>query len=228
MKKIMILLMALVMTLCLATSAFAAGAFIESPSSVSAPVLVEYEAKDPSCGALLFLCSYANRAILADDELAALEAAYASIAGASDLGTLGNDVSDLAKTLSITSSQLAVSDLFSLTMSGCENHAEHGAIAATIQPRVLDNFAGLMYFDGEKWHLVEDCQVSADGTKLIFDATDMGPYAILAHDGTAVLPGSGFNVLWIVAIAVAVAAGGFFFIIFFKKKKKDEEEEEVA
>ena len=226
MKKIMILLTVAVMILCLTTSVFAAGGFTESPSSVSAPVLVEYEAKDPSCGASLFLCAYANRAILADDERAVLEAAYASIAGASDLGGLNAGIGDVAKALRITSAQLAVSDLFALTMSGCETHDAHGEIAVIIQPRVLENFAGLMYFDGAKWHLVEECEVSADGTKLIFDAVEMGPYAILVHDGSGVVPGAdGVNWLLAAAIAAAVAVGfTFFFIILFKKKKKDDEE----
>lgn len=230
MKKILTVLMVCLMLVSLSVPALAApGAFVASPSNNAAPVLVETERTDKACTAYVSLYAYADRESLSDDLCAQLEQAYASVAGCQDLGTLNSAIAALAETLSITSAQLAVSDLFVLTVTDCDAHEEHDAIMVTVKPHVLDNYAGVMYFDGSSWSLVERSEVSEDGLQLTFEVKAPGSYAILVHDGSAVLPepDENGNILLIIAIVAAIAAAGFFIIILLFKKKKEEEEEET-
>ncbi|MBO5111531.1 MAG: hypothetical protein J6D21_12560 [Clostridia bacterium] len=219
MKKILTCVFAILMMAALTVTVFAdPGSFVSSPSGISAPELVEYENSDKDCTAKIVICSYANRDSLSADRKAALEAAYNSIVNADDLSGLTSEIEKLAKKLQIETGVLAVSDLFDISYADCEAHEEHGTFTITLKPHMLDNFAGLLHYKNSQWVLVEHAEVSEDGVHLTFEEDELSPFAIVVHDGTAVLDEDGFP-WWLLILVVVVVGGAVTFVVYDKKKK---------
>lgn len=228
MKKIlafsMVLLLALLMTVAVTADP---GAFISSPSGNSAPTLIDFSNESDACTAEIKICAYSDRDTLDDAARAKLEEAYASIVGTTDLGSLNSALKDLAEKLQISSDQLAVSDLFDISYVDCDAHTDHGEFTITLKPTVLENYACLLHYNGSAWELVEYSEVSEDGAHLTFVTDDLSPFAIVVHDGTAVLPvdddGNQTAVIVLGAVAVlgaaATVASTVMVRIFYKKRK---------
>ena len=218
MKKILMVALVVMLMIITATSSFAAGAFVASPSGIDAPKLISATNGDLDCTAELILQSYSARDSFDAADKAKMEAAYNSIKGTSDLSTLNADLVDIAKKYDVTADKLVVSDLFNVTYTKCNDHSAHGAFTITVKPQTLDNYVAVMHFNGTEWEVVESEVV--DGY-LTFVADDFSPYAIVAHDGSGKAPLSpavagGISGTVIAVIAVAAVVVGYFVI---KKKK---------
>ena len=229
MKRILIALFVVATALILTLQTFAAsGVFVSSPSGKAAPELIEGVNEDSECVAEVEICAYSDRDALSEADKSKLEAAYKSIVNADDLADLNEKLGELANTLQISSDKLAVSDLFNVGYSDCASHNDHGKFSVKIKPVVIDNFACLMYYDGSAWVVVENVVVDEDEATITFDMSDPAPYAIVVHDGSAVIPDDGGSI-GVVAVVVAsffafgiVAAAIVFFIIYKMSKKKVE------
>lgn len=226
MKKILTVVLALLLLSGLTVSAIAAaapanGAFVSSPSQKLAPVLVKAENASEECEAEVVITSYANRATLGEAGAAALEAAYADIAAASDLGTLDPAIAALAKELGIPSTDLAVSDLFDISYSDCDTHEDHDAFTITIRPTTAENACGILHYVNGDWELLS-CDVK--NGEITFVTDDLSPFAIAVHNG---LPeGSNVGLIIGICVAVAVVAAAVVVVVILLKKKKNDDNEE--
>ena len=154
MKKLLSVCLVLAMMICLGVTAFAEGAFVNSPSLNPAP---EVEGSTE-----VVVTPYTDRNKLSDAELKALEAAYNSINSTENL-------SDLNKALN--GKNLGVSDLFNLSSTSSK------AQAITLKADTLKNFVALMVYVNGEWKIVEGAKVQ--NGKLMFTAKDFGPYAVV-------------------------------------------------
>ena len=229
MKKLFaIALVTLTILLMVVPVAAEPGSFVSSPSGKAAPELVEVTCASEDCTAMLSICAYSDRDTLDAAAQAQLEAAYASITGTTDLGTLNEGIKALAEQIQITSDKLAVSDLFDISYTNCDSHDEHGEFTITLNPSMLENYACLLRYNGSSWELVEFSEVSEDGEHLTFVTADLSPFAIVVHDGTAVIPtdesGAG-KVAVIVGASVggtALTGSGIFVLLYYLRRKKRE------
>ena len=225
MKKICAVIIAVVMMQLLAVLAFANGAFVSSPSATDAPGFTQLSPGSDDCAVTVDICAYGDRSELENKMLAAMMTdAYEKIADSEDLGALGEEIKKLADRLNVNSDVLVASELFALYSTDCDGHGSHGNVKIALEPTLLDNFAGLLKYNGVEWELVE-CEI--DGEVLLFDFNEDAVYTVLLHDGTA----SEENALATVILVIAglfVILIIFLLIIFFIKKKKDDEDDEVS
>ena len=82
-----------------------------------------------------------------------MENAYKSISETSDLTVLNDDLAELVKDLSILGTDLAVSDLFDISMSDCDDHDLHGSFKLKLKAQTLENFVGLLHCENGVWEL---------------------------------------------------------------------------
>ena len=181
MKKFMMLCMVVLMmvSLCIPAAAVA-GSFVTSPSANQAPELIS--AENEKCDAEIVITAYANRAQLPDDKRQALENAYADIVGTEDLSTLNKDITKIANKTGVYVSELAVSDLFDVSMTDCGNHGDHGAFDIVLSAETLHNFVCLLQYHNGEWSVVENAEISKDGY-LMFSQDEVSPLAIVTYTG---------------------------------------------
>lgn len=227
MKKVFTLCLTLIMVMTMSITAFAApGAFVESPSGNAAPQLISFSNLNANCTADLTVTSYADRNSLSESDRQKFENAYSTIANTEDLSNLNSGLSKIASDLNVSTSALAVSDLFNVSYSDCDTHDEHGAFTIKLKAETLKNFAALMRYDGSKWVIVEGAKVSADGLYLTFSSEELGPFAIVVNTASSSVvtdsPQTGDSFPWIYIVAIAVSAIGLVVVavIFVKSKKK--------
>ena len=223
MKKICAVVIAVVVMQMLSVFAFASGAFVSSPSATDAPGFTQLTPGDDGCAVIVDICAYGDRSELEDKLLEAMMTdAYEKIAESDDLGALGKEVEKLAGRLNVDTDVLAASELFALYYTDCDDHNTHSRVKVAVEPTLLENFAGLLKYNGAGWELV-DCEV--DDEVLVFDFDGDAVYTVILHDGTASSENPLANVILIIA-GIFVLLIIFLLIIFFIKRKKDEEEEE--
>lgn len=211
MKKIVISLLALVLAVSMPLTAFAAGAFLNSPSANAPTQLVDYEFTD-GCEAKIILTPYSERHKLSDEDRERLEDAYDSIAGTKNLGDLVEALKEAAEKAGIDPSKLAVSDLFNLDYEGCDDHDDH-SYTIKLKPELLKNFFKVMcYIDG-KWVVIENATV--DGEYLTIKGNYYGPMAIVVEtSGTQ----TGDSFPWIYMVLMVVSAAGLVVVSVLYKK----------
>ena len=223
MKKISAVVIAVIVMQLLSVFAFADSSFVSSPSGVSAPVLTQISKETESCTAEVKVYAYGERSKIEDKVFAAMMTdAYEKIAGSEDLADLGEDVAKLADKINVESEVLVASELFALIAESCDGHEPHGSIKVAVEPTIVENFAGLLKYNGVEWEIVE-CK--KDNGALVFDFEEDAVYSILLHDGTASSTSS-------LAVTISIISGGVvalvvvLLVVFFIKKKKDETEAE--
>ena len=113
---------------------FAAGGFVSSPSANQAPTVVKGENSNKNCNGTVVVTSYANRATLDTAARTVFEQATASIKGSADLTKLNNSLSKIASDNKINSANLAVSDIFNISVSNHAGHENHGNFVCNIHP----------------------------------------------------------------------------------------------
>lgn len=208
MKKMMVVLMAVLLVLTMTVSVFAAGNFVSSPSVQVGPTMVDYVFVG-DCSGELVLTPYSNRNTLDADTLAQFEAAYNQIKDSKDLTKLFPGVK-----IPEGKAGVAVSDLFYLDYAGCDDHGDHNPFTATIKPEIIDNIAGVYALVNGEWVAVE---YKVDGENLVITSEHYGPYAVVVNtDG---VPGTGDSFPWGYLVAMVVSAVGLVIIAFAFKKK---------
>lgn len=235
MKKIITLCLALVIAVSTSFTAFAVnGNFVDSPSNNQAPVLVEGKNEDEECEAELVITPYAERDTLPDVLRETLEDALNIIVDTPDIAVLNEDIVNTAKKYGLKTQDLAVSDMFDIHMTGCDDHDLHGHFDVTLKADTLENFVCLLHYHGDFWHIVEGAEVTHDGTHLEFDAMEFSPFAIVVNtaadeesaddtvvadgDATDLPEGNGNHLLCFIIIIILVILD--IILIIAKKDKK--------
>ena len=211
MKKIAITLLALTLAVCMPLTAFAAGAFLSSPSNTTTE-LVDYDFTD-GCGATLIVTPYGERDTLDEDSRKTLEEAYGQIAGNKNLGDLSDDLKALAEKLGLDVTNLAVSDLFNIGYEGCDDHTDH-SYTVKLKPEILKNFVTVMQYVDGKWIVVENAK--AEGGYLTMSSKYYGPVAIVVEKGNTA---TGDSFPWIYLVLMVVSAAGLVTVSVLYKKK---------
>jgi flagellar basal body-associated protein FliL len=229
MKKVLIVCMVLVMLASTSIAVFAAsGAFVESPSKNPAPELVEGKNTSEDCAAQIIIAAYGDRDELTAEQRQKLEAAYAMIIGTQDLSTLNGALKTLAEQRGVSASDLAVSDLFDISATECDGHADHGHFDITLKADTLKNFVALLHYYNGEWRLVENAEVTNNGEHLEFDEDEFSPFAIVVSTADIVVPPEpANNCLWIILlilllVIILVALAIWY---FYRRSKKAAEEE---
>ena len=231
MKKVLVILMALVMMATMCVSVFAApGAFVNSPSKNPAPILVEGKNETEACNGMVVVTAYGDRNDLTAEQRQKLEEAYAMIVGAENLTTLNAGLATIAQKLGVNTTDLAVSDLFDISAAECDgNHADHGQFDITLKAETLNNFVALLHYYNGEWRVIENAEITNNGEHLEFTEKEFSPFAIVVS--TADIepqpqPEPG-NAGWIIAIValIVIAAAAILLLLFFRNKKKEEEQE---
>ena len=206
MKKLLAIGLIIMIAMTFSVTVFAdPGAFVNSPSYNGAPVLVDYETPE-DCDAVVTITSYANRHTLPDDTRLMIEQAYSDIASGTDLTKLNNKLAELAENLGISVEDLAVSELFDLSMTGCDHHDGHD-LDIVIQPITLGNFVSLLHYNGTEWELIENAEVHENGFHLTFSIDDFSPFAIVVNTGDAPAPvEEEGNDLWVHAVIIGTSS----------------------
>ena len=189
MKKVLAVLVALMMVFSFTVSTMAAE-FVQSPSNNMAPELMEGECGISGCEGGFIIVPYGERATLSDEDCGAFEGAYSSISNADDLTDLNDQLEKLVNDHGINSEDLSVSDLFFVDTDE-HTHDGNGNYSIKLKAETLDNFVGLLRFDGEKWHWVDGAAV--DGGMLMFNTKEAGSFAIVVDKGADKKPSEDKN-----------------------------------
>ncbi len=214
MKKILVLCLAVIMLFSVSITTLAAGAFVSSPSGNDAPILEDFENESEDCDAIINVNSYADRDKLSPEARQKLEKAYEQISSTDDI----TDLIDELKELGIDPEDLGVSDLFDISSTHCGEHDEHGNFTITLKPENLENFAALVYFDGQNWKVIDGAKVTGNGTKLTFKLSEFGPYAIITNKN-ALSPSTSnnFDSTVVIALMGVVVLSGLTLIVSKRK-----------
>lgn len=224
MKKVLAICLTMVMVASMSITALAKGGFVSSPSGNPAPTVEAFKPSNPDCKAGLDITSYSERGDMSEELRTNLEKAYNDIANTDDLTKLNADLAKLAKDKNIDGTKLAVSDLFYLHETGCDNHSGHNGFEVTLGADTLNNFVGLLHMNKNgEWELVSGATVVNDGKSLKFSVDSFSPFAIVVDtsfngsDG----PQTGNNsMIYIYVILMAVSAVALAVILIRNKKKK--------
>ena len=219
MKKVFVVILSVMMVASLSLTSFAAS-FVSSPSGNPAPTLVSFEFESKDCDAELVITPYSKRDTLTAAGKAAIEAAYNEVKSADNVAALNADLAALAKSKDIGAKNLAVSDLFDVSYTGCNDHGTHGKVTIKLKAETLENFVGLLHYNNGKWELISNAK--AEGDTLTFSVDSLSPFAIVVdanRDSTATDDNSGIYLLTAVA-ALSLAAA----VIFFMKSRKEIED----
>lgn len=221
MKKLVALCLTLVLALSLSVSAFAAnGAFISSPSANEAPELVDFDAED-GCETGIKITSYADRDELNEEARKKLEEAYRQIANVIENNAFSQALKELAKELGKAASELSVSDLFDISHIDDANHDGHDGYTITIKLETLENFVGIMRFDGTNWHNVKILEIDKENCTVTFFVPELGPFAVIVDNGSgSSTPPTGDNAMMMYLGAALVAAAGLVVVVANSKKKR--------
>jgi hypothetical protein len=216
MKKVFVVILTVMMAVSLSISGFAAS-FVSSPSGNAAPTLVSGKFENDACTATLVVTAYSQRNKLSADAKAAIEAAYTSIKSANDVSSLNADLAALAKSKEIKGTNLAVSDLFDISYTGCDSHTGHGKVTVKLSAETLKDFVGLLHYVNGAWELVSGATVAGD--EITFTVDSLSPFAIVV-DATPDSPptednGTLYLLIGVAALSLAAA------LICFKKSRKE-------
>lgn len=234
MKKILTLLLVIAMVMSVAIYAVAdTGSFDGSPSKRKAPELVEGKNTSPDCIATLTITAYYDRDELPKEAKLAIENAYAMIRGTQDLSSLNAKLKELAEEYGVEPTDLAISDLFDISASGCDGkHDDHGHFDVTIKPESLKNFVCLLHYYNNEWRIVDNAEVTNNGTHIEFDEDEFSPFAIVVSTkAPSVKPpvdvedpaenNTGVIVAVSIAAIIAILVGAYILIKKFKPELLD-------
>ena len=222
MKKVMVFLLTVVFMLSMTLTAFAApGAFVKSPTGNKAPTTIEFKPANDECTAVLVITPYDEKQELSDALKKLMEKAYNAIKGTNDLTSLNADLEKLAKDKKIKGTNLAVSDLFDIHITGCEFHEEHTEFDIILSADSLKNFVGLLHMNKNgEWELVKDARVLKDKDHLAFSVDSFSPFAVVVDTSANPSQTGDDNLIPVYASVMAVSALGIVLILVKSKKQK--------
>ena len=220
MKKFVVLCLAMVMGLSMSLSTFAAdlGAFLKSPSLNPAPTVTGFECDDEECTSKIKVTPYTERDTLDEDARKRLEEAYKQIVSDDTNNPFYQALKELAEQTGLDLDQLSVSDLFDISYYECEDHEDHNGFTITINAETLENFVGVVQFDGEKWTVLEVIEWNEFDKTVTFRCDELYPVAIVVNNDPGRAPQTGDNSMLYLGIALAAAAGLAIVLVSSKKK----------
>ncbi len=218
MKKLAVLLMTVIMVMGMSFAVSAEnGGFVSSPSGNSAPTLIETKPLDDDCSADLEITPYSNRGSLSSKDREAMEKAYDSIKKNKNLSNLNSGISAIAKNKGLSTKNLAVSDLFNIGCSGCDNHDKHNGFNIKLSAETLKNFVCLLRFRNNKWEIVEGASI--EGGHLLFQSDANYPFAVVV-DTSAGGPATGENSNMIIFYVAVMAISATLSVVLWRKSRK--------
>lgn len=224
MKKLFVLLLSLLMVATLTVHAAAeSNGFVKSPSLNQAPELIDFDNDSEECEAVILVTAYADRDELPEDMRNKLEDAYDQIVNEASGNSFAQAIAQLAKSLGVDESALAVSDLFDISSSDCDSHSEHGEFTITLKSDVFAKFAGILHYTGESWEIVNVTDWQSENNTVTFTVDEFSPFAIIvSNTELPIQEDPGFMIP--LGIAVVAAAGLTVIIVIATKKikKKDD------
>lgn len=229
MKKVLAICLMMVMVVSMSVSAFAApGGFVSSPSGNPAPSIVSFDPSDDDCTGDLVVTPYGDRHELPDDHRTLFENAYDEIVNSDDLTELNDELAKIVADKNIAGKDLAVSDLFNIHVTGCEDHEDHVDFDITLSADTLSRFVGLLYMNRDGvWKLATDAEVVNNGEHLKFsvDSLSTSPFAIIVDtsegEGTSDAPQTGDDsMIHIYAIVMTVSVLAIVVIAVKRKKQR--------
>ncbi len=224
MKKVLIVVFAVIMVVSAGVMAFAQGGFVSSPSANPAPVIIEVVYGEDSCEPRIVVTPYSERDTLDEEREEDMNEAYAEIAASEDLTDLCEALEIVAAEKGIPVENLAVSDLFDVTAyhTGYD-HEYCGSIRVTLASETINNFVALLHRDKQgSWEVVPEVIVYADENAIEFLARDFSPFAVVVDVSGDDLPNTG-EALLIPAIAMFVSAVSLVVVLLNIKKSKKQE-----
>lgn len=218
MKKFAAIFMTLVMVLSLALTASAA--FVSSPSNNLAPIVEDFEPETEDCDAVLKITPYSERYSLTEEENKILEDAYSRISGKKDDEKLTEALRKLAEEKGVKVGDLSVSDLFNIGYEDCDVHEEdgHKGFKVTLKADTIDNFAGILYFDGENWKNVKILSYDAKAGTVTLFTEELGCFAFVVNK--YIVPNTGDTSMTFVWFVLAAACAMAAFCVAVPKKKR--------
>lgn len=223
MKKILSICLMMALVVIMSVNAFAApNGFVSSPSGTAAPDLVGATNESEDCTAGIIITPYSERDKLPKDVREKMEKAYEDIIDAADLTELNEDLAELAKEKGVDPEDLAVSDLFDISYSDCEEHDDHGHFDIVLKDSSLKGFVGLLHKNGDNWELVKDAKVKKVNGEwhLTFTTDDFAPFAIVVDtSASSSSPQTGDNSM-INLYAAILAAVVFALIVLLIQSRK--------
>lgn len=214
MRKAFLFCVVLVMVMGISFSATAApGGFISSPTGNEEPEILEFTMDGEDCSAQLEITPFSQKETLPKVDGDAIVDAYNDIINSPNITVLDPELKDLADELGIPGQNLAVSDLFDISLDGCDHTEGHGNFSIKLNAETLENFVGLMYKHDGEWKVVGDAKVTGDDKDtLTFTTDEISPFAIIVNsNGTHIEieqpPTGDINLVpYIVLMAVSAVA----------------------
>ena len=192
MKKLLSICLAIIMVMCVSVTALAEENFVQSPPAYNGPEIVDVQ-KDEDCDSKIVIAP-------------------------KDSEDMTDELKELAEQAGVDPADLTVSEFFNVSIEGCDDHTNHGAISLTIRPSSLNNFFDLLAFQNGKWSSVKDLKLdNAKGT-LTFTANSFGPYAIVLSKAKT-SPQTSSNAPVATSVVALVSVAGL--IVLAKSKKSN-------
>lgn len=221
MKKVLVICLTVVFMVSMTLTTFAAtGSFVSSPSGNAAPGQVEFKPADEDCTATLVITPYSEKNELTTAIKTMMEKAYNDIKGTEDLTTLNATLAKLAKDLKIKGSDLAVSDLFDIHVTGCDYHDGHTDFDIVLSADSLKNFVALLHMNKNgEWEVVDGAKVIANGEHLSFSVDAFSPFAVVVNTAAKPSQTGDSNMTPVYAAIMAVSALALVVILVKSRKK---------
>ena len=224
MKKILALLITLMLVFVMSVSVFAdPGAFVQSPSANGAPVLD----KENSDGNIKVTAYRDREKELNNTQIKDFEEAYESVVLSAGIAEINSAIADAAAEVQVDSDDLAVSDLFYISLIDESNAVDGATYKINVKSDTFENFVCLLKRVDGKWHVVENVELK-DGNVLEFSVDDLGPYAVVVSTGDIpVYPepakSCGTFSLWELLILLAIIFAAVVIVniyVYIRKSKK--------
>lgn len=220
MKKVLVVLLTVLMMMSMTVTVFAAGGFVSSPTSQQAPDVVEFTPADDDCEARLVITPYGEKEELTPAIKSFFEKAYTEIKSSKNLTELCDSLKKIAANKKIKGTNLAVSELFDIHVTGCDYHEGHTEFDIVLDPDSLKNFVALLHMNHNgEWEVVSDAKVINNGDHLAFSIDEFSPFAIVVK--TANPSQTGDNSLIPLYITVMALSAAGIIVILAKSKKRE-------
>ena len=222
MKKFLSIILSILMLATTQITALAADNFVGSPTANNKPTLIESTSVDGNDYKVV-INSFAERDQLNKNQKIDFENAYNSIKNANNLIELNSELKDLADNKNLNVEDLSVSDIFNISYHDNNGNVvdNNGTFKIKVKAATLNNFVGLMHYDGQTWTMVKGAKINADGY-LEFTTDYQGTFAVVVDTaGTNTQsPATGASEISIVATLSILACAALIIVKFNSNNKE--------
>ena len=174
MKKVLAICLMMVMLVTMSVSVFAApNGFVSSPSTNTAPPVVDFKPSNGSTTITLNVVPYGERHEMEQELLEVFEEAYKTITEAENVTDLTEELKTIVEEKNIEPEKVAISDMFDIHTEGTVTDSGKIEYEITLDLEMLSHFVALLHMKDGKWEVVEDAQVVGDGQHLKFSVDSL-------------------------------------------------------